>query len=256
LDFGGESLVLTMDTMAQGTHFRADADLADVAWKLVAANLSDLAAKGAEPLGVLLGYQLGEHDARFTEGLREVLDTYQVPLLGGDTVRTAGPCSFSLTAIGRASHTPVPDRRMARPGETVWVTGALGRAMLGYEGREDHLAAFNRPVPLIAEGITLAPVVSAMMDVSDGLLLDARRMAQASKTTLQLESASVPVAVDEARRDEALRWGDDYELLFTLPAGIVPPVAASRIGVVGPPGAEPLLLDGRPLVGKLGYEHG
>jgi thiamine-monophosphate kinase len=81
-------------------------------------------------------------------------------------------------------------------------------------------------------------------------------MAEASKSSFALASAAVPVAVAEARRDEALRWGDDYELLFTLPAGETPPVAASRIGEVHPRGDAPLLLDGMPPEGKLGYEHG
>lgn len=256
LKLGGETLVLTMDTMAQGTHFRADADLADVAWKLVATNLSDLAAKGAESLGVLLGYQLGEHDARFAEGLREVLDAYQVPLLGGDTVRAEGPRSFSLTAIGRATHTPVPDRRNARPGDDLWVTGVLGRAMLGFEGQPQHTDAFSRPCPRLAEGQALAPHTSAMMDVSDGLLLDSWRMAVASETTIELKSATIPVG-DETRRAECMRWGDDYELLFTLPRGFASPVPATRIGKVSSRGETPLKLDGIWQTGPegLGYRH-
>jgi len=256
LELGGETLVLTMDTMAQGTHFRADADLADVAWKLVAANLSDLAAKGAEPLGVLLGYQLGEHDARFAQGLREVLEAFRVPLLGGDTVRAEGPCQFSLTAVGRATHTPVPDRRNARPGDDLWVTGVVGRAMLGFEGVSEHSAAFNRPCPRLTEGRALAPHASAMMDVSDGLLLDSWRMAVASNASIELESDAIPVA-DEARRDECLRWGDDYELLFTLPGGLPSPVPATRIGKVSSRGEAPLLLDGSWQTGPddLGYRH-
>lgn len=256
LPVGGETLVLTHDMMAQGTHFRADADLADVAWKLVAVNLSDLAAKGAQPLGVLLGYSLGPGDRRFVEGLREVLDTFDVPLLGGDTVRYEGPRTFGLTAIGRATSVPVPDRRKASPGETVWVTGVLGRAMLGFEGREGHVEAFARPRPRLTEGIALAPHAAAMMDVSDGLLLDCWRMAEASGVTIELESDAVPVA-DAARRDECLRWGDDYELLFTLPAGTMPPVAASAIGRVSPRAAAPLMLDGVAIASpdSLGYSH-
>lgn len=256
LELGGETLILTHDAMAEGTHFRAGADLADVAWKLVAANLSDLAAKGAEPLGVLLGYSLGEGDARFAEGLREVLAAFEVPLLGGDTVRAAGARTFGLTALGRASHRPVPDRRGASPGEAVWVTGTLGRAMLGFEGAAGHTQAFLRPVPLLAEGRALAPHVGAMMDVSDGLLLDCWRMARASAVSIDLIMAAIPVA-DPARAEECLRWGDDYELLFTLPAEKPPPVAASRIGTVSDGDSGALRLDGRILTpgDKLGYEH-
>ncbi len=256
LELGSETLIVTHDMMAQGTHFRARADMADVAWKLVAVNLSDLAAKGAEPLGVLLGYSLGEGDARFVKGLGEALAAFNVPLLGGDTVRAAGARSFGLTAIGRATHIPVPDRRMARPGETVWVTRTLGRAMLGFEGQQEHALAFNRPMPLLAEGKALAPHVGAMMDVSDGLLLDCWRMASASGVTLALDSMAVPVA-DPARRAECLRWGDDYELLFTLPAGIASLVPAAPIGSVLPRGNCTMILDDVNVASPdgLGYRH-
>lgn len=256
IEIGGETLVLTHDSMAEGTHFRADADPADVAWKLVATNLSDLAAKGAEPVGVLLSYALGADDARFLSGLRDVLTQFSVPLLGGDTVATNGTRTLGLTAIGRATHTPVPARSGAQIGDAIFLTGTLGRAMLGFEGAAEHLEAFDRPTPRLTEGRALAPLVTAMMDVSDGLLLDAYRMAEASHVTLEIESADAPVASD-ARRDECLRWGDDYELLFTLPASTVPPVSASRIGSVAPRGFAPLVLDGHPLVNSegLGYQH-
>lgn len=242
--------------MAEGTHFREDADMADVAWKLVATNLSDLAAKGAEPLGVLLSHALGKGDTRYAEGLQEALNAFEVPLMGGDTFSSTGPRVFGLTAIGRASHTPVPSRSGAAIGDAVYVTGTLGRAMLGFEGDERHMQAFDRPVPRLADGRALAPHVTALMDVSDGLLLDAFRMAEASEATLAIDSNAVPVA-DPARREEALRWGDDYELLFTLPAGARCPVEASRIGRVEPRGFAPLVLDGHPLVNAegLGYSH-
>ena len=90
IELGSETLILTHDAMAEGVHFLPGQDRADVAWKLVASNLSDLAAKGAEPLGVLLGYQLGGDDARFLAGLGEVLTHYNVPLLGGDTISATG----------------------------------------------------------------------------------------------------------------------------------------------------------------------
>ena len=256
LEFGGESLVLTHDMMVEGTHFRTGADMADVAWKLVAVNLSDLAAKGASPLGVLLGHSLGSGDDRFLAGLREVLETYGVPLLGGDTVRSPGSRSFGLTALGRASHVPVPDRRNARAGEDIFVTGVLGRAMLGFEGLAEFSLAYARPCPRLAEGIALAPHVGAMMDVSDGLLLDCWRMASASGISILLESALLPVA-EPARLAECIRWGDDYELLFTLPGGTVPPIAATRIGRVAARDSGPLWLDNAALSGPdgLGYQH-
>jgi len=260
LEIGGEALVLTHDVMAAGVHFLPDADPADVAWKLVATNMSDLAAKGAEPIGVLLGYQLGKNDTRFLTGLGDALTHYGAALLGGDTVGGNGPQTVGLTAIGRATTRPVPSRAGARPGDRVWLTGAVGGAMIGLEalraGAGDS-TAYRRPQARLAEGISLAPRVTAMMDVSDGLLLDAWRLARASGVSLALNTAAVPLACPESRRDEALRWGDDYELLFTLPAATDPGVGATCIGEVQAGPAGTLRLDGRLVESgeNLGFEH-
>lgn len=260
IEFGGEALILTHDMMVEGRHWLPGQDMADVAWKLVAVSLSDLAAKGAEPLGLLIGHTLGEGDDRFAVGLGEVLEEYRVPLLGGDTVAGGGARTLGCTAIGCATHRPVPTRSGAKPGDAIWVAGELGAAMLGFEALRDGAGgdslAYRRPAPLLAEGRALAPLVTAMMDVSDGLLLDAWRMARASGAAFVLESAAVPVA-DPRRRDECLRWGDDYALLFTAPADVRPPVAAHRIGRVAAGDAR-LELDGVTLTRPtgLGYQHG
>jgi thiamine-monophosphate kinase len=268
VEFGGEALVLTHDMMVEGVHYLAQQDAADVAWKLVATNMSDLAAKGAEPVGVLLGYMLGHDDARFLAGLEEALAHYGAPLLGGDTVSGpnagGGAQMLGLTAFGRATQRPVPSRAGARPGDRLWITGPVGAAMLGLEalrsgpgtGVTDSLA-YRRPAALLAEGQALAPHVGAMMDVSDGLLLDAARMARASGVTLAIDGAAVPIATPERRRDEALRWGDDYQLLFSLPAGFRPPVMAFPIGEAKEPSDAPLMLDGQLLseADGLGFEH-
>jgi thiamine-monophosphate kinase len=261
LEIGNEALVLTHDMMVEGVHFLPDQDMADVAWKLIARNLSDLAAKGAEPLGVLLGFMLGEDDARFADGLAEVLAAYDVPLLGGDTSSGGPPRTFGMTAIGRATHRPVPSRAGVQPGDTLWLTGAVGGAMVGFEAMQSGAsgnAAFLRPSPRVSEGRALAPFVTAMMDVSDGVLLDAWRMAEASEVSLSIDSSSAPIAAPEDRRLDALRWGDDYELLFTLPAGTAPVVPATCIGQAEPRGFAPLYLDGQPIVNSdgLGWQHG
>jgi thiamine-monophosphate kinase len=261
LELGGEALVLTHDMLAEGVHFLAGVDPADVAWKLVATNLSDLAAKGAEPLGVLLGFMLGSDDARFAGGLAEVLEHYGVPLLGGDTTSGGPPRAYGLTAVGRATHKPVPSRSGAQIGDALYLTGQLGAAMLGFEALRDGTGgdstAYRRPLARLAEGQALAPLATAMMDVSDGLLLDAWRLAEASEVTLAIDSTTVPIAGPEDRRFDALRWGDDYELLFTAPADAALPVPASRIGSVEPRGFAPLFLDGEPVVSAdgLGYQH-
>lgn len=261
LDVGDETLVLTHDMLVEGVHFLPGADRSHVAWKLVATNLSDLAAKGAEPLGLLLGYMFGEDREGFMAGLAEVLDHYGVPLLGGDTTSGGPPQSLGLTAIGRATHRPVPSRSGARPGDALWLTGEVGAAMLGFEALRDATGGdalrYLRPLARLAEGQALAPLVTAMMDVSDGLLLDAWRMAEASQVSLAIDGAAVPIAAPEPRRFDALRWGDDYELLFTLPAGVEPPIPAARIGAVESRGFVPLFLDGEPIANSegLGWEH-
>lgn len=261
-------LVLTHDMMVEGVHWLGGQDMSDVAWKLVAVNLSDLAAKGARPLALMLGYTLGDAvaDARFADGLAEAVAAFGVPLLGGDTVAApAGSArAFGLTAIGMATRSPSPARADAAPGHGLWLTGPVGAALAGFEALQagDAGAAslvYRRPVPLLAEGMALAGKVGAMMDVSDGLLLDARRMAEASGTTIAIDVASVPVCPALAhRRSEAMTWGDDYQLLFTLPAGVQPAVQAHRIGEVRPRGDHPLLLDEAPPPASLalGYRHG
>ena len=275
LPIGGTGIVLTHDMIAQGIHFLATDPPADVAWKLVAVNLSDLAAKGARPLGVLMGYALtgdAAWDAAFVGGLKRVLDHFQVPLLGGDTVSLApgAPRVFGLTAIGEAAG--APSRGGAHAGDALFATGTIGDAGAGLAiaggapGDAALLAAYRRPLPLLAEGQALAPLVHAMMDVSDGLLLDAARMAAASGLALAIDLAAVPLSdpyrrhrgADRAARLAAATAGDDYQLLFAAPADTALPVPASRIGFFSA-GAGLSLADAEgaiPLPDRLGYLHG
>lgn len=261
LEVGSETLVLTHDTLVEGVHFLPDQDLADVAWKLIATNLSDLAAKGAEPIGVLLSHTLSGDDPRFVEGLTEALAAYDCSLLGGDTVSGTSQRVYGATAIGRATHCPVSSRSGAQAGDAVFITGPVGAAMLGFEtlrdGTGNDPSAYLRPLPLLAEGKALAPLVSAIMDVSDGLLLDASRIAKASGVTIDIDTVSVPIATPEIRRDDAMRWGDDYQLLFTASAGTKLPIEASQIGTARPASDSPILLDGTSPTGgsALGYSH-
>ena len=261
--FGRETLVITHDMMVEGVHWLRGQDESDVAWKLIATNMSDLAAKGAEPVGVLLGYALGPDDARFALGMREALAAFGVPLLGGDTVSApTGGRSHGLTALGRATCDPVPSRSGARAGHTLWITGPVGAAMLGFEALRDRAAgidtrAFRRPTPRLREGRALAPHVGAMMDVSDGLLIDAQRMAAASGVTLAIETGRVPFpeSLPAARRRDAMTWGDDYELLFTLPADTSPKCLAHAIGQVEVFCGDSILVDGAVPQEPLGYAH-
>lgn len=247
-------LVLTHDVLVEGIHFRPGDDPADVAWKLVAVNLSDLAAAGAVPVGVLLGYPLGDGtwDQRFLLGLEDVLWKYNVPLLGGDTVK--GPRVLGLTALGHS--TRVPGRGGARDGDRLWVTGRIGLAGLGLrgEGGAEAAAAYLQPRPRLTEGQALAPVAHAMMDVSDGLLLDAARMAEASRLAVVIALEDVPVAGDPLA---AVTAGDDYQLLFALPPAIDPPVPATCIGWFETGAGLTLVHYEKvlPLPGRLGWKH-
>ena len=277
-------LVLTHDMLVEGVHYLATDPPEDVAWKLVAVNLSDLAAKGARPRGVLLGYSLGGDggwDARFTDGLGRALETMAVPLLGGDTVAyRGGPRVLSLTAIGDAPPGGAPSRSGARAGDDVWVSGTIGDAGAGLaiargaDGPAALLDRYRRPTPRVALGRALAPHVRAMMDVSDGLLIDCKRMCAASGVGAAVDLDAVPLSealrgfagADRAARLAAATAGDDYELLFAAPteaaaaletAAEVSGISIKRIGAVEVGDAVRLhdMAGPVPLPARLGYEH-
>ena len=257
------TLVLTTDTLVEGVHYRVDDAPQDVAWRLVATNLSDLAAKGATPVGVLLNYPLragdNDWDTAFLQGLADALTHFAAPLLGGDTVSlpATAPRVLTLTAIGEA---PVaPTRSGAKAGDLLYVTGVIGAALLGFEHPETEPNAYRRPTPRLADGIALAPHVSATMDVSDGLLLDASRMAEASGLAVEIALDAVPVPPELAHDVlRAATWGDDYQLLFALPPGETPAVPATRIGAFATGSGLALTDRGTPvaLPPSLGYQHG
>ncbi len=285
LEFGHRTLVLTHDMIVEGVHFLSADPPEDVAWKLMAVNLSDLAAKGASPVGVLLGYSLTTEDAwdaAFLRGLAEAIETFQAPLLGGDTVAAPprAPRTLGLTAIGEAAG-KVPSRSGARAGDTLWVSGSIGDAGAGLRvavgelaGPPALVARYRRPQPRLQLGRALAPLVSAMMDISDGLLIDAARLADASALACRIELGDVPLSQDliavcgedgRARIDAAIA-GDDYELLFTAPPqheGEIRAISASLSQALTPVGR---LQAGSgisvshggvelPLPPRLGYEH-
>lgn len=272
LGLGKTAVVLTHDMVVEGVHYLPDDPPEDVAWKLVAVNLSDLAAKGARPLGVLLGYALAaesDEDAAFVSGLRDALGTFGVPLLGGDTVRMPGgaPRTLGLTAVGTAPPHGAPQRSGARAKDVLYMTGRVGAAGLGLaiakgerEGPAEWLAAYRRPRPRLAEGQALAPLVHAMADISDGLLIDAQRMAEASGLAVEIDLDAVPV-MDGADRMAAITAGDDYELLFAgLPGLRLSQPNLAKVTPIGRfvPGHGLTLKDRNgpvPLPSRLGFEH-
>jgi thiamine-monophosphate kinase len=235
----GRDLVFTHDVLACGVHYVPGDPPSDIAWKLLAVNLSDLAAMGAAPCGVLLGLGLSaaEDDdwrATFTAGLGRALVHFGVALWGGDTVTGLAAAVLGLTAVGSVEPETALSRSGAKVGDDLWVSGSIGDAGLGLAIALGHapqdaalLKRFRRPEPRLALGRALIGTASAAMDVSDGLLIDADRLAQASGVALAIDLGAVPVSDAAAARCPTLAErialttaGDDYELLFTAPPGV------------------------------------
>ncbi|WP_328831066.1 thiamine-phosphate kinase [Thermaurantiacus tibetensis] len=236
----GLDLVATHDMMAEGVHFTAGCPPADVGWKLAAVNFSDLAAMGAKPVAVLLGAGVGaRRDPVWALGLlagvRQALDRFGGALVGGDTIRSGPASVLALSALGSVPQGGALGRAGARAGDELWVSGTIGDAGLGLEvalGRRAAdpflLGRYRRPTPRVALGLGLRGVASACMDVSDGLILDAARLAQASGVALEIRLGALPRSAQAAAAgvppERLATLGDDYELLFTAP-----PHARSRV---------------------------
>jgi thiamine-monophosphate kinase len=279
-----DGLIITHDTIAEGVHFLSSDPAASVGWKLVAVNLSDLAAKGATPRGALLSLTITGDDqweADFLTGIEAACESYALPLIGGDTIALpqGAPRVLGLTAIGRAG-AHVPHRGGGQPGDTLWLVGTLGDSAAGLALlRDDPRSAgplvdvFRRPIPQLEAGRALAPHAHGMMDVSDGLLLDASRMAEASGCAALIDLDALPLspAFIDARGDSrgsrlfAATGGDDYALLAALAPEIDPSTLSlpsettiARIGSLnaGEPGIR-LVSGGQPieLPEILGHEH-
>lgn len=278
LTIGKQSLVLTKDMLAQGVHYLPDDPPADVAWKLVAVNVSDLAAKGATPLACLTGHTLSGDaawDSAFVQGLGEALDHYGMLLIGGDTISAAAgaPRVLSLTAIGLPSVPVPPSRSGALANDGLFVTGTIGDGWAGLQLLQSGttepsslISAYRRPQARIADGRALAQIAHAMMDVSDGLLIDAARMADASGLGVKIDLAKVPLSQDfvaafAADQDAALSaatGGDDYQLLFAADGQAHLPVPAVRVGGFAEGSGLTISWNGMPvdLPAKLGWLHG
>jgi thiamine-monophosphate kinase len=279
-----DGLVITHDSIAEGVHFLSTDPPASVGWKLVAVNLSDLAAKGAAPAGALLSLTLsgdGSWESEFLTGVEHACESYELPLIGGDTIALpeGAPRVLGLTAIGRAGH-QVPDRSSGRHGDSLWIVGTLGDSAAGLAQLRDDARAtgplvdiYRRPIPQLGAGQVVAPLAHAMMDISDGLLLDASRMAAASGCTATIDLDALPLSSafiaewgsDPKARMFAAAAGDDYALLAALPSELDPATLSlpqgTRITRVGTlvAGEPPLSLTsgGAPLAlpEKLGFEH-
>jgi thiamine-monophosphate kinase len=278
----GEELVLTTDLVAAGVHFFPDDPPDLIARKALRVNLSDLAAKGADPVGYLLALALPVDWTepwirRFTRGLAADQQRYGISLLGGDTSRASGGLTIAITALGRVPKGKTVHRSGAKPGDVVFVSGTIGDGALGLRVRSGGLspavgaARYLRNRYLLPEPrVALAPVVrrfaSSSMDVSDGLVGDLAHICDASNVTATVGSSRVPlspaaraaVAADPALLSLVINGGDDYEVLATVPVKSAPAFVAaaaaagvpvSAIGTIAKGHGPPVVLDesGKPL---------
>lgn len=284
----GQSLVVTVDAVVEGVHFLADDPPGAIAKKALRVNLSDLAAKGAEPCGYLLALVLPEAKGMdwlrgFAKGLEEDQAEFAVPLLGGDTTATPGPLTISITAFGWVPGNTMIRRAGAVPGDLVFVSGTVGDAGAGLAllkgqarvARSPSLVTrYRLPEPRLALGRELRGIASAGLDVSDGLIADLGHIAEVSKVRIAVDAAAVPRSAPlralwgdgSEAIVRAVSAGDDYEIAFTAPAAKREAVmaAAARVGVpvteIGrvQAGAGVVLLDenGREIpVTRAGYTH-
>ena len=247
----GEQYVLKTDAIVEGVHFLADDPADQVAQKLLRVNLSDLAGKGATPVGYLLTTALPrERDEAwlelFTQGLARDQKEFGIGLLGGDSVATTGPVTLSVAAVGRVHAGKTVLRSGAKPGDTVFVSGTLGDGALGLRAlrgqlpalpaaERDYLAErYRLPRPRLRLGLRLVGTARAMMDVSDGLVADLGHVCETSGVGAVVEAARLPlspaaraaVSADGSLLMAVLAGGDDYELLFTAAADAAQTVAA------------------------------
>lgn len=242
----GEDLVLTTDAVAAGVHFFADDAAGDIAWKALAVNISDLAAKGARPFGYLMSLALPEppEDAwmsAFAHGLGEAQAAFGVALAGGDTDVRPGPLAITITAIGAVPHGRNLTRQDAHAGDELFVTGTLGDGALGLKLRREPTLAgawgltperasglvsrYLRPQPRLALAPALLRHASAAMDISDGLAKDCERLCRASGTGAAIAVGDLPLSLGAtaAVRADPKLWqavlsgGDDYEILAAVP---------------------------------------
>ncbi|MAK65207.1 MAG: thiamine-phosphate kinase [Maricaulis sp.] len=234
-----QELVLACDTLVEQVHFLTDDTPQTVAARALGSNLSDLAAMGAEPVGYLSALSWPERcDAAWRDAFVAELDRLQtrhgLVLLGGDTTRTPGPLTVTLTLIGRVPKGGAISRSGARPGEDVWVSGSIGDAGLGlaWETGDASVPAacaqrYQAPEPRLGLGQGLRGLATALLDVSDGLVADAGHLAATSGVGLELDLAALPLSPEveawlggqgDAGLIRLATSGDDYELVFTAPA--------------------------------------
>lgn len=256
----GHDLVLKTDAIIGGVHFFPEDPPDTVAKKALRVNLSDLAAKGATPLGFLLSIALPGQTSdgwleQFSAGLGADAERFGCPLLGGDTDRTPGPLTISISAFGAVPHGTMVLRSGAKPGDRIVVTGTIGDAAVGLALRRDPASArrwglkpamrehllrrYLVPEPRNAIADVLRRHAHGAMDISDGLVGDLGKMCRASHGTATVEAAAIPfseaarcaLAAEPRLLETALTGGDDYEVLASVAESEVAPLVAEAAAV-------------------------
>lgn len=229
--------IVTMDTMVQNRHFLADDPLETVGRKLVRVNASDVIAKGAEPVEALLSiaWPSDRTEAEFGElisGLAQDLDAFEIALIGGDLVGTDGPLTLTMTLTGRCIIDAPVRRSGGKAGQSLLINGEIGWGGLGLQaakrgGPSDRIERYRIPqISSLAVAKTVANFASASMDISDGLLLDVTRLAEASGCGADIQLDDVPVAQASENIEEIIRQctsGDDYCVLISANQDLVVP---------------------------------
>jgi len=227
--------LVTADTLVEGVHWDHRSSAENVGWKAVAVNASDIGAMGGHPTWATLAICLArpldvEWVDGFARGLQRACAHFGVTLVGGDTTRSPGPTVVSITMGGGVEH-PVL-RSGGQPGDLLFVTGTPGQAAAGFFAGGPALAALTRPSPPVRFGAALgeAGLVTAMLDLSDGIARDLTRLARASEVGAVVDETLLPSTPELDALDAPLAaqvaFGDDYELLFSLPAHRVPAMMA------------------------------
>lgn len=233
-----QTLAISTDTLVEGVHFLRDIHPADLGYKALAVNLSDLAAMGADPAWLTLALTLPSVNEAwlkdFSDSLFQLLDYYDMQLIGGDTSR--GPLSLTLGIHGLVPQGKALKRSGARPGDWIYVTGTLGDsaaglALLQHRMKINDPVAYEallkrhlRPMPRILQGQALRGLASSAIDLSDGLISDLRHILTASHCGARLNLDALPLSEaikQHVEHEQAIRWalsgGEDYELCFTVP---------------------------------------
>ena len=277
----GHELVISKDLFIEGVHFLPQDSAANIGFKALAVNISDMNAKAASPMGFFLGLALPKPPTPdwmqdFCKSLEVLGNAFNCPLLGGDITGSKAELSISITIIGSVERGKMVKRSTANIGDQLFVTGSVGDAVLGFQVMQDPnlqqkwqltdeevkfvIHRYCHPIPRGGANALIKQHASAAMDLSDGLYSDLEKLCTASEKSADIALESIPLSeplqkaikIDPSLRDLALSWGDDYEILAAIPEDKAPAfskdamfsgVTLTKIGIITAEKTEPRYLD-------------